>query len=287
MLKPKLRGKSFGFWVASLWIGFIVFLGIFGPWLPGPAWDEPDYDRLGSAPFKNGTFLGVTQDGYNIWAGLVNGARISLIIAVCSIFIGGLIGSALGIAAAYFRGKFDTVMNTIFNIVLSIPNLVLTLAFVAVFAYEDTETQPSKTREITVLIISLAVVITPILGRIARATALQWGSREFVMAARSMGGKSLHIIWRHIVPNVASSILSIAFLGIGVVIIAEGSLSILGVGITDGGSWGSMISAGRNNLELSPYEVYLPVLFVALTVISCNFFGDYIRKSLDKRESKI
>jgi len=280
-------GKTVGFWLATIWIGFIVFLGIFGPWLPGPSWDEPNYDKLGSAPFTNGTFLGVTQDGYDIWAGLVNGARMSLIIAITSIFIGGLIGSVLGIFSAYFRGKFDTVMNAIFNIVLSIPNLILTLAFVAVFAFESPETQPSRTREVAVLIVSLAVVITPILGRIARATALQWGSREFVTAAKSMGGTSIHIIWRHIVPNVASSILSIAFLGIGVVIIAEGSLSILGVGITDGGSWGSMISMGRNNLSLSPYEVYLPVLFVALTVISCNFFGDYIRKSLDKRESKI
>ena len=137
------------------------------------------------------------------------------------------------------------------------------------------------------LIISLIIVIIPILGRIARGSALQWSSREFVLASKSMGTRNLKIIKSHILPNVAPAILAIGFLAIGSVIIVEGSLAILGIGIPGGASWGSMLANGRGNIEFSPHEVYEPALCIAFTVISCNWFGDYVRSKLDQREAKI
>ena len=266
----------------------MVFFAIFGGLLPLPDWTEPDYEATGLPPFKSFEhLLGTDAYGLDILSGLVNGSRVTLLIALTSVLLGGLIGSALGIASAYYRGKFDTVMNVLFSVVLSIPNLVLSLALVSVLAYSD-ETRPTTdTRRISVIILSLTIVIIPILGRIARATALQWASRDFVLASRSMGTKNFTIIKKHIVPNVAPAIMAIAFLAVGVVIIAEGSLAVLGVGVPSGKSWGAQLANSIIDLEFHPQGVYVPALFIAFTVIALNFFGDVVRKSLDKRESKI
>ena len=286
-VKQKKQRKTIGFYLASAWIGFVMFLACFGWALPGPQWDESSYDYLGVAPFSKGHILGTTMDGYDMWAGLVNGAKISIFVSLIAVLVGGSIGSFVGITAAYFRGKYDLVVTMIFNIMLSIPNLVLSLALLSVLAYSDEAHPASMARRVGVLIISLTIVIIPILGRIARGSALQWGSREFVLASKSMGSKNFFIIRKHILPNVAPAILAIGFLAVGSVIIVEGSLALLGIGIPGGASWGSMLANGRGNIEFSPHEVYLPALFIAFTVISFNWFGDYVRIKLDKRESKI
>jgi ABC-type dipeptide/oligopeptide/nickel transport system permease subunit len=285
--KKKKSRKSIGFYLSSIWIGFILFLAFFGWALPGPVWDEASYENLGVGPFSKGHFMGTTMDGYDMWSGLVNGAKISVFVSLISVFIGGGIGSFVGITAAYFRGKYDLVVTMVFNIMLSIPNLVLSLALLSVLAYSDEANPTTMTRRVGVLILSLTIVIIPILGRIARGSALQWGTREFILASKSMGSKNFYIIRRHILPNVAPAILAIGFLAVGSVIIVEGSLALLGIGIPGGASWGSMLSNGRGNIEFSPHEVYLPALFIAFTVISFNWFGDYVRTKLDKRESKI
>ena len=285
--KVKRKRKTIGFYLASAWIAFVLFIAIFGPWLPGPAWDESFYDSLGVAPFHHSHILGTTMDGYDMWASLQHGARISVFVSLIAVVIGGSIGSFVGITAAYFRGKYDLIVTMIFNIMLSIPNLVLSLALLSVLAYSDESHPASMGRRVGVLILSLIIVIIPILGRIARGSALQWGSREFVLASKSMGSKNFFIIRKHILPNVAPAILAIGFLAVGSVIIVEGSLALLGIGIPGGASWGSMLANGRGNIEFSPHEVYLPALFIAFTVIAFNWFGDYVRVKLDKRESKI
>lgn len=282
------RKRPIGFYIASTWLGFIVFLAIFGSFLPLPIWNESQYDYLGVGPFSApGHLLGTTNDGYDMLSGLVNGARISIFVSVVSVTLGGLIGGVIGISSAYYRGKLDAVVQMVFNIMLSIPNLVLSLALISSFAADTDEQTASVARRMSVLILSLTIVITPIVGRIARGSALQWSSREFVLASKSMGTPNLTIIRKHILPNVAPAMLAIAFLAVGSVIIVEGSLALLGVGIPGGASWGSMLATGRNYLEFSPHEVYMPALAIAFTVISTNYFGDYVRNHLDKRESKI
>jgi len=280
--------KSWVFRITIAWFALIVFFAIFGPWLPLPKWDQVFDDALSVTPFKQGHLLGTDSNGYDIFSGVIYGARISLFISFTAVFIGGTIGSAIGITAAYIRGKFDYVVSTLFNVVLSIPNLVLSLALIAVLATNVDPNVPTSTgRRIMVLVISLTIVIIPILGRIARAATLSWSNREFVLAARSMGSKDRNIIWRHIVPNVLPAIFAVAFLAIGVVIVAEASLSLLGAGVPDGTSWGSMVARGRNDIEFAPHIIIIPLVFIALTVISCNYIGDVIRKQLDQRQAKL
>ena len=285
--KKKRQRKTIGFYLASGWLGLLVLVTFLGWLLPLPRWDESSVDYLGSGPGTPGHFLGTTMDGYDMLSGLINGARLSILISFFAVTVGGGIGSFVGITSAYFRGKYDMVVTTIFNIMLSIPNLVLSLALLSVLAYSDPDNPASTTRRVVVLILSLVIVIIPILGRIARSSAMQWSSREFVLASKSMGTRNFMIIRKHILPNVAPAILAIGFLAIGSVIIVEGSLALLGIGIPGGASWGSMLAAGRGNIEFSPHEVYMPALCIAFTVISCNWFGDYVRARLDKREAKI
>ena len=283
----KVRKRPIGFYIAGSWLGLVVFAAIFGPFLHLPKWDESFYDYLGARPGTAGHILGTTQDGYDMLAGLVNGARISASVSFVAVLFGGSIGSFIGITSAYYRGKFDTIVTGVFNVMLSIPNLVLSLALLSVLAYSDADHPATTSRRVLVLMLSLTIVIIPILGRIARASTLQWSGREFVIASKSMGTRNFTIIRKHILPNVAPALLAIAFLAIGSVIIVEGSLSILGIGVPGGASWGSMLANGRGNIAFSPHEVYMPSLCIAFTVISSNWFGDYVRSKLDLREAKI
>lgn len=275
-------------WFSISWIGLVFFLTIFGPLLPLKQWQTVYEDDLGVVPFSPGHLLGTDTNGYDLLSSVINGTRLSIFIALTAVGLGGLIGSVLGITAAYLRGKFDTVVVTLFNVALSVPNLVLALALVSVLASNiDINQAVAPWRRISVLIMALTIVIIPILGRIARAATLSWSNREFVVASRSMGMHDRNIITRHIVPNVLPALIAVGFLAIGVVIIAEASLSLLGVGIPDGASWGGMIARGRNDLEYSPHVLYVPLVVLALTVISTNHIGDVIRGGLDRRESKL
>jgi len=270
------------------WMILMVLFAVVGPLLPLPDPREADFESLGSSLFSPGHFLGTDSNGYDLLSNVVNGARTSLIIAFVSVVIGGAIGSTIGILSAYFRGRLDYFINTLFNIILSIPNLVMSLALVAILATSADPTIPtSPNRRVYVILISLTFVIIPILGRIARGATLTWINREFVLAARSMGMKNRHIILRHIVPNVLPAIYSVGFLAIGVVIVAEGALSLLGVGVVDGVSWGAMIARVAGEFTFTPQSMYVPVTVLALTVIASNQIGDYLRSRLDLREGKI
>ncbi|MEN9745973.1 MAG: rane component of superfamily [Actinomycetota bacterium] len=274
--------------ISATWIAIVMFFVVTGNFLPLPDPTEFDPDASGVGLFSSGHLLGTDINGYDLLSNVVNGSRISILIALISVGVGGLIGSAIGIGSAYVRGKLDIVVNLFFNILLSIPNLVLGLALVAILATSPDPSIPiDPNRRVFIIIFSLTVVIIPILGRIARGATLSWVNREFIVAARSMGMKDRHIIFKHIVPNVLPAIYAVIFLAIGVVIVAEGALSLLGVGIIDGVSWGAMIGRVAGDFTYAPQSMYVPVIVLALTVIAFNQIGDHLRSQLDSREGKI
>ena len=274
--------------ISASWISLIMLLVVVGNFLPLPNPTEYDPEASGVGLFSPGHILGTDINGYDLLSNVVNGSRISILIALISVGIGGLIGSAIGIGSAYVRGKFDIAVNLFFNILLSIPNLVLGLALVAILATSADPSIPiDPNRRVFIIIFSITIVIIPILGRIARGATLSWVNREFIVAARSMGMKDRDIIFRHIVPNVLPAIYAVIFLAIGVVIVAEGALSLLGVGIIDGVSWGAMIGRVAGDFTYAPQSMYVPVIVLALTVIAFNQVGDHLRSQLDSREGKI
>jgi peptide/nickel transport system permease protein len=274
--------------ISAAWVSIILFFVVTGSFLPLPNPTEYDPEASGVGLFSSGHLLGTDINGYDLLSNVINGARISILIALISVGVGGLIGSAIGIGSAYVRGKLDIAVNLLFNILLSIPNLVLGLALVAILATSPDPSIPiDPNRRVFIIIFSLTVIIIPILGRIARGATLSWVNREFIVAARSMGMKDRHIIFKHIVPNVLPAIYAVIFLAIGVVIVAEGSLSLLGVGIIDGVSWGAMIGRVAGDFTYAPQSMYVPVIVLALTVIAFNQIGDHLRSQLDSREGKI
>jgi peptide/nickel transport system permease protein len=139
-----------------------------------------------------------------------------------------------------------------------------------------------------VLILALGIVSIPVLGRISRATTLTWAQREFVLAARAMGQRDRSIMWGEVLPNVLPAMFSIALLGVAVVIVAEGGLSVLGVGVQlPTPSWGNMIAEGRGDLRDAPHVVLIPTIVIFLTVLALNYLGDVVRARFDVRESAL
>src|SRR5439155_26981202 len=209
--------------------------------------------------------------------------------SVASVMFGLIIAGFLRLIAGYYRGRLDTFLSYVFNVFLAIPQLVLALALVAVFANQP-DVSVGK-REFW-LVISIGLVSIPIIGRITRASTLAWSQREFVLAARSMGAKNRRIIVRDVLPNVMPAMFSIALLGIAVVIVLEGGLSILGVGIpTSTPSWGNLVATGRNELTkiigVAAQVIFAPAIAIFLTVLSLNYLGDVVRARFDVRESAI
>ena len=138
------------------------------------------------------------------------------------------------------------------------------------------------------LIFALGVVSIPILARITRANSLQWSQREFVLAARAQGATNRRVMIREVLPNVLPAMFSIALLAIAVVIVAEGGLSILGIGVLPPAvSWGNMIASTRADLITLPYELFEPIACIFFTVLSLNYLGDIVRARTDVRESAL
>jgi peptide/nickel transport system permease protein len=203
------------------------------------------------------------------------------------------VGAAGGALLGWFVGSLDTVLTGMFNMLLSVPAIVMALSLVAFLqgsAEQAAEKEDflAKNPEI-VLIIAIGVVSIPLIGRIARASAISWSQREFVLAARAQGAKNGRIMIRELLPNVAPAMFSISLLGIAVAVVAEGTLSILGVGVPsdDKPSWGNIIALDRTNLAGSPHIIFEASIFIFLTVLALNFLGDVVRSRLDVRESGI
>jgi ABC-type dipeptide/oligopeptide/nickel transport system permease subunit len=271
--------KPIGFYLSSAWLGLCAFLSAFGDMLPITDWRVNDFERAGAGLFSPGHILGADFDGIDMLAAVIHGTRWSIVISFVSVFVASILGGALGIVAAYWRGWLDSVITMYFNVTLSVPTLILTLAMVAVFASPDPFNPQAAMPRILVLIISITFVLIPILGRIARSAALSWTGREFVMVAESVGMKRRQILWSHM--------MSVGFLAAGVVIVVEGGLAILGVGTDPGQSWGSMLAKNRGDISIVPHTTLVPAAAIALTVMALNYFGDYFRGQIDGRESRI
>lgn len=274
-------------WFSILWLLAITGAALLAPILPLSDPDQSVLEIVRKGPIQSGHFLGGDGNGRDMLARVIFGARLSLLISVGAVVFGWVIGGALGLIAGYFKGRIDAVLSTFFNVLLSIPALVLALSLVAVWASSDEGV--SNLRRVVVLILALGIVSVPILGRITRAATLAWSEREFVKAAEVVGARPLRIIIREVLPNVLPAMASIALLSIGVVIVAEGSLAVLGVGVNEAEAptWGNIIAVGRSDLARAPHIVGIPSVAIFLTVLSLNSLGDVIRARFDVRESVI
>src|SRR5262249_4349629 len=201
--------------------------------------------------FTPGHILGSDDSGRDVLSRAIYGARSSLLIGVGAILVGVLIGGFLGLLAGFRGRKTDTALSSLFNILLAFPQLVLALTLVSVLAPGGTTggAGPTWGKRLGVVIIAVGIVSIPILARITRANTLAWAQREFVTAARAQGAPDMRVMFREVLPNVMPAMLSIALLGVAIVIVLEGSLAIFGLSIAlPNASWGNMIDSQLGDL---------------------------------------
>jgi peptide/nickel transport system permease protein len=276
---PRRRrsGIGFGGWLALIWMGLVMFAAIFGPYLPWLPDPKNDVGDLRLSWLATGHILGTDANGRDVFSLIVHGTRNSMIIGIGSVFMGFMVGGVLGIVAGYFKGRIGGFLGAVTDILLAYPQLVLAISIVT-FLGDD----------VLLVTFALGVVSTPVLARISRASTLSWSEREFVIAARAQGAKHGRIMIREILPNVLPAMLSIALLGVAVVIIAEAGLAIVGAGVNpDQITWGNIIESGRSDLVDAPNIVLAPSIVIFFTVLSLNYLGDVLRARFDVRESAL
>ena len=224
--------------------------------------------------FSERTFLFGTDDmGRDLWTRTWQGARVSLIIAFVAIFIDMLIGMSYGLISGFFGGTVDNILQRFIEIVGSIPTLVI-ISILAIFMEKG----------IGLVIASLLITEWIGMSKIARAECLKLKEREYVLASRTLGAGSFHIIFKQILPNTMGPIITQVMFSIPVAIFTEAFLSFVGVGIVlPQCSIGSLIEAGFNNVTILPYQILPPICVLAILMLGFNLIGDGIREALSPK----
>jgi len=222
----------------------------------------------GLPPLSPGHIFGTDPVGNDVLSRILYGGQISFEVGLAVTAIGLVVGGLLGMAAGYWGGAYDTIISRLLDVLIAFPALVLALAIAEGLG-------PSELH----VIWALAVFSIPATGRIARSATLALREQTFMLAARLSGTRGWRVILRHVIPNITPQLMTFSLLGIGVVIILEGALSFLGLGIPlPEASWGSMIAQGQQTLSASPYLVLIPSAFLFATVMSLNLVGDALRE---------
>jgi len=217
--------------------------------------------------------LGTDKLGRDILSRIMHGARISLLVSSLAIFLGGGLGVALGLIAAYRGGLVDACIMRVVDIKLAFPSILLALVLVAVFE-----------ASLATVIVVISVLLWARFARVVRGEAISIKQRDFVDRARVSGASNIRIMVRHIFPNLVNTVVVLATLEVGHVIILESTLSFLGAGIPrPTPAWGVMVSDGRELITSAWWIFLFPTLAIVLTVLSMNLIGDWLRDKLDPK----
>lgn len=262
--------------IVGLLILGVVLIGALGAPVLAPEPDEQDLLNRLKPPGWQGSrgqvhVLGTDELGRDVLARVLHGSRTSLLIGFLSVMLAGAVGTALGVTAGHYRGATEKVIMRIVDIQMSFPPLVMAIAVVTVL-------KPG----LGSVILTLGVVGWVVYTRIVRAEVLKLREMEFMLAARALGATDSYIIVRYIVPHVLVSVLVVASFAAAQMIIAESSLSFLGLGLPAGvPTWGNMISDARNVLSKGWWLAAMPGGALLLTLLALNFVGDWLRDVLD------
>ena len=239
----------------------------------GSAFKPPSWLEGGSIDY----LLGTDNLGRDIFSRIIAGARISLEVAIYAIVISGGIGALIGMIAGYFGKSVDAIIMRLVDIQMSIPSLALALVIATVLS-------PS----LTTVIVVISITYWTWYARIIRGEILSLKERDYVALARIAGCSTATIFARHLLPNILNTLLVLASLQVGQVIIFEASLSFLGLGIQSPDvSWGLMLADARNYITTAWWAITLPGVAIMLTCLSANLIGDWLRDTLDPRRRQL
>lgn len=221
--------------------------------------------------------LGTDELGRDILSRLMHGGRVSLLLATSVIILGGVIGIPVGLLSGYVGGMTDAIIQRAVEAILSLPTIMVALVFVFVLG----QTYAS-------IILILSPFVAAEIARMVRGDALAIRRANYVSLARVAGASHLRVILRHILPNVAGTIIVVATLQVGALILVEASLSFLGVGVPPPTpAWGLMIDGGREYVATKYWLSLFPGLAIVLTVLSINWIGDWLRNVLDPKQQTL
>ncbi len=247
-----------------------VLAAVFGPWLA--PFDPTSQELALRLEGPTGAhWFGLDELGRDIFARVLSGARISLLVGLVVVSVSSAVGIVLGSVAGYFGGRIDEAISRVVDILLAFPGLLLAIALVAVLG-------PSLTN----VVLALSLIGWVGYARLVRGQVLRSRELEFVQAARALGATTPRILARHVIPTTLPAVTVQATLGMGGAILAEAALSFLGLGVQPPTpSWGTMLSYGRGHLLDAPHLTIFPGLAIAVLVLGFNFLGDGLRDRLD------
>lgn len=261
-------GGRFGLFVAAL----LVFTALFAPWL---APFHPSAIDLPAELAKPGGrhLLGAGENGIDVLSHVIYGARVSLIVSLFAVGLSALVGICLGGLAGYAGGALDEVLMRVVDILLAFPGILLAIFITSVLG-------PSLAN----VVFALSFTGWTGYARLTRSLVLTLRERDYVQAARALGAGNGRILFRHILPNAAGPLLVQATFAIPGAILAEASLSFLGLGAPPGtASWGALVDQGTQYLLVAPHIALWPGLAIAVTVLGFNFLGDAVRDAMDPK----
>lgn len=297
-IPPTAGQKSFSeslgesFWLSAIWLVCVVFFAVTAELWPLAEYDHMNWQSPAAPPgteihveapdggrpveMKKVSLLGTDTMGRDILARLIFGARTSLAIGLVTPCIGMVIGGLLGMMAGFYRGRTEAVIVAVMDVILAFPGLVFLLAITFILG-------PG----IDHIILALGLLTIPAFTRVARANTLRCARLEFIQSARMLGQSDIRILVQEILPNVIWPMIVYALLVVSYMIVAEGALSFLGLGVpAPTPSWGAMIAEGKEVLDKAPHVSLIPALVMFLTVLSFNIMGDCLRQAVHPKEEQ-
>ncbi|MBI2217820.1 MAG: ABC transporter permease [Candidatus Rokubacteria bacterium] len=266
------RRKPLGALGAVIILALLLMAG-FAEWIAPYAYDEQIPGARLRAPGRD-FLLGTDNISRDIFSRIVHGARVTVTVSFATVFIANVLAAAVGITSGYFRGRYDICVQRVVDAWQSFPFLIIILSLLAVLG-------PGMPN----IIVSLSILVAAAASRVIRGATLSVVENAYVEAARAIGCGHVRIMARHILPNVAGTIIVLATIGLGGIILAESALSFLGYGVPPPHpSWGSMLSgSGRTYMYSAPWMAVWPGVAISLVVFAFNMLGDALRDVLDPR----
>ncbi len=259
--------------LCSIWLVVIVTGAVFADLIPGI--QDPNYQGFlfGDAATNEGPsldhLLGTDNNSRDILARIIYGARVSLAVALTAVVMGTVFGGFFGSLVGFVRGRTDSALMALVDVILAFPGLVLLLTVVTLLGKRD----------LVVIAAVIGFLSIPPYTRVARANALSISRREFVTAARAIGTRRRVILFREVIPNVLPTLLAYAMVNAAVIILLEGALAFLGLSVEPPtSSWGTMVNAARVDLQINVWPAVWPSLALVFTVYSLNNVGDWARR---------
>lgn len=262
--------------LVSIFILIFIVLGAFiGPYFVPWGYSEVDWTSIRKPPdFAKGHYLGTDQNGRDMLARVLQGAQMSLIVALVATTVSVVIGIVYGAVAGYLGGRVDAVMMRFVDIMYALPYILFVIILVVIFG-----------RNPILLFVGIGCIEWLTMARIVRGQTLSLKEKEYVEAARAGGAKPFAIIMRHIVPNLAGPVVIYATLTIPEIIITESFLSYLGLGVQEPQtSLGTLISAGSGLAEALPWMLFAPAAVLILMLVAFTYLGDGLRDALDPKD---